>query len=380
MNSLPINGIVDVNIDVLRAVPAMTIGCNKGMIVGSSTVISLEERVKSCKSYAEVAALGYDDAAPELVAAKLYFAQKPAPRFVYMGRHDSTVPTGEDPPPAETKKQAVAACLLKAQDAYGVYVCEASDADNIAVAATIDGLGNGMLFFDSENPDCLTVSPAAPDIFTAMKTAKADRAIGIYSLQDYAGAALMGVAMGHETGRDGSAFSLSYLNIEKLNTDSITAAQYEALIAKDGNVFALRGQNYKLLHMGRCVNGTPYDDVMYVDMTQNAIEARVMEVVAGNRTKLPQTDAGMAVINSAITNACEYMRSVGYIAEGVWNGDEIKDLIPGDVIAGGFMVFIDSFATMLQADREARKAPPIVVAIKTSGTIESVVINVNVNL
>ena len=87
------------------------------------------------------------------------------------------------------------------------------------------------------------------------------------------------------------------------------------------------------------------------------LKARVMEVVAGNRTKLPQTDAGMAVINSAITNACEYMRSVGYIAEGVWNGDEIKDLIPGDVIAGGFMVFIDSFATMLQADREARKAP-----------------------
>ena len=107
-----------------------------------------------------------------------------------------------------------------------------------------------MLFFDSENPDCLTVSPAAPDIFTAMKTAKADRAIGIYSLQDYAGAALMGVAMGHETGRDGSAFSLSYLNIEKLNTDSITAAQYEALIAKDGNVFALRGQNYKLFAHG----------------------------------------------------------------------------------------------------------------------------------
>jgi len=76
----------------------------------------------------------------------------------------------------------------------------------------------------------------------------------------------------------------------------------------------------------------------------------------------------------------EFMRDIGYIAEGIWTGETINELSAGDAVAGGYMIFVDSFATLSQADRELRKAPPVYVALKTSGTIESVVINVNVNL
>ena len=375
MNGLPISGIVEVNINATPADVASTIGCNKGLIIGTSVIITPEVRVKSFRNFAEVVSEGFTDAMPEHLAAKKYFAQKPAPRLLYIGRHDAVATE-----PVETLIQAIPLCLEKAEDAYGVYVCGASDADITQTTTLIELESKRIVFFESSNNDCLIAAPAADDVFTALAKVPLERAIGIYSKVAYAGAALMGLALGRETGLENSAFSLSYLTLKGVAAEPVTPGEYAILMAKNGNVVAKRGQNYELLHMGRTLSGVPYDDVMYIDMTQNAIEARVMAAVAGTRTKLPQTDAGMAVVIAAVTNALEYMVDVGYVAEGIWNGDEIKSLLPGDVLAGGFMIFTESFASLSQQDREARKLPPITVAIKTSGTIESVVINVNVNL
>ena len=375
MNGLPISGIVEVNINATPVDVAAKIGCNKGLIIGTSAVIIPGDRVKSFKNFAEVVYAGFTDAMPEHLAAKKYFAQKPAPKLLYIGRHDAAATE-----PVETLVQAIPLCLEKAEDAYGVYVCGASDADITQATILIELEAKRMVFFESSNNDCLVAAPAADDIFTSLSKVPLERAIGIYSEVPYAGAGLMGLALGRETGLENSAFSLSYLTLEGVAAEPVTPSEYSILMAKNGNVVANRGQNYKLLHMGRTLSGVSYDDVMYIDMTQNAIEDRVMAAVAGTRTKLPQTDAGMAVVIAAVTNAREYMVDVGYVAEGIWNGDEIKSLLPGDVLAGGFMIFAESFASLSQQDREARKAPPITVAIKTSGTIESVVINVNVNL
>jgi len=374
MSVLSISGIVQVNINVLPSAPVIDVGCNKGLIVGDSTVISVLDRVKSYRSLLEVSEAGFTDEMPEFLAAKIYFAQKPAPRVVYIGRHDSGAT------PAETIQAAVLDCLVKAPEVYGVYVCGASDADIDLVAKDIDLGGDKMLFFDTKNTDSLVASPAAPDVFTTLKTNSVERAIGIYSATDYAGAALLGAAMGRENGQENSAFSLSYATLYLVTPESVTAEQLAILMAKNGNVYAYRGQAYELLHMGRCISGTPYDDVMYLDMTKNVIEARVMEVMTGNQGKIPQTDAGMSIIVSAVSVALEFMRDIGYIAEGIWTGETINELSAGDAVAGGYMIFVDSFATLSQADRELRKAPPVYVALKTSGTIESVVINVNVNL
>lgn len=374
MGMLSIGSIVQVNVNVIPGAPVIEVGCNKGLIVGSSEVITTEDRVKEYKSLKDVLDGGFELTDPEYLAAKMYFSQTPAPRLVYIGRVDKT----EDS--TETLVQAVGACMEKAPGAYGVYLCGASDADIDLVAGLLEAEANGLLFFETSNPDSLVKSPAAPDIFTSLKGKDVKRAFGLYSNTQYAGAALMGSAMGLETGVENSAFTMAYKSLVGVQTEKVTSEQLNNLLEKNGNVFVLRGQAYKLLQMGRCVNGISYDDVMYLDMTQNIIEAKVMEVLTGNKAKRPQTDAGMAVILAAVTNALEYMRDIGYLAEGVWNGDPIKSLMPGDVVPGGFMVFVDSFATLSQADREARKAPPVWVALKTAGTIESVVINVNVNL
>ncbi len=374
MGMLSVGSIVQVNVNVIPGAPVVEVGCNKGLIIGSSETITTDDRVKAYKSLKEIVDDGFDLESPEYLAAKMYFSQTPAPRLLYIGRIDKTEES------TETVREAIAACLEKAPGAYGVYLCGSSDADIDQAAALLEAEGSGFLFFETSNPDSLVAVPSAPDIFTSLKGKDVKRAFGIYSNSPYAGAALMGSAMGLENGLENSAFTMAYKKLVGVQTEKVTAEQLDILLKKNGNIFVLRGQAYELLQMGRCVNGDSYDDVMYLDMTQNIIEAKVMEVLTGNKAKRPQTDAGMAVILAAVTNALEYMRDIGYLAEGVWTGEQIKTLAPGDVVPGGFMVFADSFATLSQADREARKAPPVWVALKTAGTIESVVINVNVNL
>lgn len=374
MSGLSVRNIVQVNVDVTPGAPVVEIGCNKGLIIGSSAVVSAEDRVKKYLSLKDMITAGFTEEMPEYLAAKAYFAQSPAPRMVFIGRIDTTAE------PAETIVAAVRACMDAAPGHYGVYVCGVSDADIDQIAGIVDGVGEGMLFFETSNPDSVVDSPEAPDIFTTLKGKTIKRVMGIYSKSAYAGAALMGVAMGRENGLDNSAFSLTYSTLVGVEPEVLTQDQLDILLEKNGNAYVVRGQAYEMLQMGRTIDATPYDDVMYLDMTQKIIQANVMGVLTGNKAKIPQTDAGMAVIISAVTNGLEAMRRIGYVAEGVWNGDQIKELMPGDVVPGGYMIFVDSFATLSQADREARKAPPVWVALKTAGTIESVVINVNVNL
>ena len=53
---------------------------------------------------------------------------------------------------------------------------------------------------------------------------------------------------------------------------------------------------------------------------------------------------------------------------------------PGDILEKGFLLWADSYDNQSEADRAAHKAVPIQVALTLAGNLESVVINVNVQL
>lgn len=67
------------------------------------------------------------------------------------------------------------------------------------------------------------------------------------------------------------------------------------------------------------------------------------------------------------------------IAPGVWNGDSFGALKTGDTLATGYYVYIQPFDEQSQSDREARKAPPIQIAVKLKGAIHFVDCTITVN-
>lgn len=373
MARLSIDSVVKVNVGVAPASGGNTNGNNVGLIIGPTDVITAADRVKVANSLAGVADLGFATTDPEYLAAQMYFSQNPAPTKLVIGRR---VTSGT----AETAAQALAACRDATEEFYGVYICSATDADIVAAVGEAETEGLTMVFFETNNSDAVVASPTNADIFTTLKAAGKKAAIGIYSSTAYAGAALMGLAMGLEDGTDASAFDLYFQNLTGVATMAVTEAQIAILKAKYGNVYIQRGQSTKLIDDGQCVDGTPYDETMYLDLTQKVLRQNVLDVLTASGTrKIPQTDDGMALILSAVTSGMEYMKRIGFCAPGVWTALPFETINTGDVLAMGYQIFADSFDTLSAADRAARKAPPVYVAMKLAGSVRSVVINVDVN-
>lgn len=374
MPRLSVDSIVRINVNVLQGSGVDQNGCNIGLILGTTAPFT-DVRMKYYASIDAMLADSFTETMAETKAARMYFKQVPAPVGVYVGKYDPTLTTPETP------VTAYAACRDIAGDFYGVYCVGASDAEKLALAAAIDAVGDNCLFFDTDNTDAFVASPATADIFTSMKAGGYEHAIGIFSEADYAGAALMGLAMGLETGEEGSAFDLFLKKLVGVDpTANITEAQLAILHDKNGNAYILRGQNTQLIETGNCVDGTPYDETMYIDLTKRVLQNAVLEqMTAGNVPKIPQTDDGMSLIVAAVTTGLEYMRTLGFIGPGTWTAQPFRTIETGDMLPSGYQVFVDSFSALSASDRSARKSPPVYVAIKLAGSIRSVVIALNVN-
>ena len=113
--------------------------------------------------------------------------------------------------------------------------------------------------------------------------------------------------------------------------------------------------------MGVSSDGTNFDEILNLDMLSNNIQTAVVSALARS-AKIPQTDPGMDNLLNTITEPLEKAREIGFIAPGVWNT--------------GSILTVDSQS---QADREARKAPPVYILIKCAGAIQYVAVKLYVN-
>jgi hypothetical protein len=69
----------------------------------------------------------------------------------------------------------------------------------------------------------------------------------------------------------------------------------------------------------------------------------------------------------------------GLIAAGRWNAPGFGELQQGDLLARGWYCFANSVDDQDQADREARIAPLIQIAVKLAGAIHFANVLINVN-
>ena len=68
------------------------------------------------------------------------------------------------------------------------------------------------------------------------------------------------------------------------------------------------------------------------------------------------------------------------LASSAWRGADIGPVRGGEIIENGFMLWADSYDDQTDADRAAHKAMPVQVALTPAGSIESIVITVNVQV
>lgn len=364
---LPLND----NVSVVYQLPAVATprqSFNLGLIVGNSTVISGATRVVVYSSLSEILGAGFTTSSPEYLAAQLYFAASSSPSKVAIGRQTT----------GESGLQAVQACRAANTDWYGVYVISAGDTDHSAIAAYVEGLSAPTTTYWMQSNAAGVLNNTTGNIFASLSAAKYKRTIGLYSTNTHAIAGVLGYAMGQTSDLASSAYTLKFKRLPGVTAENLTTQQALNISTNNGNFYTTRGTSYVGLENGNVFSGDWFDEIIYGDKLVNAIQLNIADLLY-SVTKVAQTEGGVAQLKTVIADACQDFVNIGFIAPGQWNGGSILTLNTGDYLSSGYLILSQSIDSQSQADRDARKAPKIYVAVKLAGAIQSIVIEIDVN-
>ncbi|MBR1821504.1 MAG: DUF3383 family protein [Clostridia bacterium] len=369
MSKLKIDDVVNVVVSSAGAATPRD-GFNIGLIIGTSSHITVADRCKVYSSLESMIDDGFLTTDPEYLAATKYFSQDPAPQKVVIGVKNSAEGS------SETWVQAITACKQKNGQWYGVYVASAtalSTADHQAIAAYVETIIAAYFFEDSAAAD---LTNGTSDVFAVLKAQSFKRTFGLYSTTKYAGAAALGFAMGANDGTAGSAYTMAYKTLAGVSPDDLSETDVENLKAKNANYYVTRGSSYIVLENGVTAAGEWFDDVIGMDQLSNDIQIGCMDVLTTTRTKVPYTDAGAQQFVLACKDACENALTRGFLAPGIWEGNNVLNLETGDTLESGYMCQAEPVADQASSQRSLRICPPIYVCIRKSGAIQFATIKV----
>ena len=360
---LSINTIARVVVNTVRAA-ATSASFDTGLLLVKDSSFAESRRLQTYDSSAEAAAgltaLGFANASEVYKAALKYFAASPAPGRLLVSCY----------PSAENLTEALAAVLNKTASFYGVMVCNSvapSAADYAAFAQVIEALSQPLVLFVPVN------SAGSNSTLGKLHEGRFRRAFPFYCTVPSDCAAVMGTAMGLELSHRDSAF-------QGIEPADLTQTTVDTLKAMNGNVYVARGYTHFLLENGSMANGQRYDEVFYVDRIAADLQEAAVAMLAENPDKMPQTDDSTAQFINRFSSILMNYTGMGVLATAAWRGADIGPVREGDIIENGFLMWADSYDDQPDADRMAHKAVPIQCALTLAGSIESIVITVNVQV
>ena len=284
----------------------------------------------------------------------------------------------------ETWQAAIADCRDKNQSWYGVYcACPVSvgvatrltSTEQTNIAAYVNTI-KAMYFFDDYSD--ADKSDATTDVFSLLTIAGTERWTGIYSGTLFAGAAVMGYALGANTGAANSAYTMAYKRLNGVEVTDLTVGEINNLKGKGANYYILRGGSYKTFEPGQSGAGRTWiDEVIGVDQLTNDLQRACMDVLT-TVTKVPYTDAGVLQFVVACNAVCDESVRVGFLAPGIWNGNTVLNVNNGDTLEAGYSVQAESVAAQSAQTKADRVCPPIYVCAILAGAIHSVVIKLDI--
>ncbi len=261
---------------------------------------------------------------------------------------------------------------------------------NVVLTSKVPAANDATLNIAIANGTCagLTAAPTstnttpgvAGSILLFLKGLSYAHTLGQYSTQTTdAVAAIMGYAMGANSGTANSAYTLAYKSEVGVTVEPLTETQLAVIKAANGNAYINRGSYYNVFEQGVMASGMHFDTRLGLDQLSNAILIALMNTLT-SASKVPQVEAGMAMLFNALSGPCQNALASGFLGAGVWSGAPILSLNTGDTLAQGYAILAGSIASQSAADRTARKSPSIYIPIKLAGAIENVVLVVPVNL
>lgn len=296
----------------------------------------------------------------------------------------------------ETAVQAVTYCRSANPQWYCCMVTSAVSADHIAIAAYVQSQV-GTTYFGTTSDAAVLNGTAGNVLYTVYATSAsrtwlqyATTQSGAYPNQIYFVAAVMGQAMASNTQLQNSAFTEKFSGgvplVGVVTEPNLTTSQISNIegsnpgLGPNGNLFLNYANAFNILEQGTMLApNTFFDQVLNLDILASNIQYAILNLLTGV-PKIPQTDAGQQLLIQAVESAMNTALNTGFIAPGIWKGQTILSLSPGDPLPNGYQVLSPKVSTMTQAQRQARQAPPIYVALIEAGAVHFVTIAVLVQV
>jgi hypothetical protein len=283
---------------------------------------------------------------------------------------------------AEDLVDALQALADASSDWYAAILATGTLPSNAAILAAsdyIEASGKKRIFGLTVTSSTALDGTSTSDTGYLLSEAEYKRTFVQYSADAYAVASFFGRAATVDFTGSKTTLTMKFKTEPGVTPENLTETQAAALAAKHINVFVDYDNDTSIIQEGVMSNGYFFDEVHGLDWLEDAIQTEVWNLLYTSKTKIPQTNAGMALIAAKIENVLHQAVANGLVAPGQWNADGFGALENGDYLENGYYVYHPDISSQSQADREARKSVSFQVAVKLAGAVHSVIINVSVN-
>lgn len=271
------------------------------------------------------------------------------------------------------------------QQWYGLVVPNAVDADHQAIAAYIEAATTFHIYGVTTSNVGVFNPGDVNSIPFLLKASGYNRSVVQYSsmpLQQgavYAVVSLLARILTTDWTGNKTAITLEYKQEPGVTAETLTATQIGILESKNCNVFVAYNNNTAIIEPAVCSSGQFIDTIVGTAAFAVGIQTAVYNALFTSTTKIPQTDAGMHILATAIEQQCIQFENDGLLAPGTWTSGGFGALNTGDPMPKGYYIFVPPVSTQSAASRAARLAAPIQVAGKLAGAVHSANVAVTVN-
>lgn len=266
------------------------------------------------------------------------------------------------------------------QSWFGLFICGAADTDHLAVAAYIEGCANKHIYGVSHQEAVVLGSGDTTNISYKLQQLGYNMTVSQYSSSSlYAVISAMARMMTTNFSGNNTVIDLMYKQEPGITPENLNDTQIAALESYNCNVFVAYDNNTQIIEKGVMASGQYFDTVYGATALALDIQTNLYNLRYTSPTKIPQTDAGAHILKVGAEQTCDQYVKNGLLAEGTWTNAGFGALNQGDNLPKGYYVYIAPMSSQSSADRSARKSPPIQIATKMSGAIESADILININ-
>lgn len=289
---------------------------------------------------------------------------------------------------AETPVQCAEALAIASSVWYGLTfaaVVPITTAQYLDVCAFVEALAVTRMFGISTQDTNSESGLSTNDIGALVKAAAYNKSfVDFSSTTLYSAASVFGRMFSVDFNAQNSTITLMYKQMPGIVPENLTDTEANALQAKNINVYVEYDNNTNIFQYGTVGSGNFIDQVWGLDWFQNAVQNAVYNLLFTSTTKIPQTEAGQNQLVSAVASVCGNSPGGavfnGLAGPGTWNSTTVfGSLTTGQFLPSGFYIFTSSVNLQAEADRAARKAPPIQVALKLAGAFQTADVLVTVN-